>query len=173
MQESNLIKVTGDVRDTIKYPDGRVEVVESHNLVVDGVFNLITSLLANKGGYTGISYWAVGQGASSWDTSTPNPTVSETKLVAEVGRKQINSSDVTWVNESDEVSSTPTNKLRVRCTFGPNECTGSWREFAIFGGNATATKDSGIMINHKNHPIMTKSEQVEIEREIIFTFSRQ
>ena len=41
-------KITGQFKDTIKYKDGRVEVKEGQNLIVDGIFKLMTSLLADS-----------------------------------------------------------------------------------------------------------------------------
>lgn len=165
--------ITGEFKDTIKYKDGTVEVREDHNLIVDGIFKLITTLLASKGGYSGLQYWAVGEGLSSWNSSAPpEPSESDTQLVKEIGRKQLSSSDITWVNESGANSTTPTNRLKVRVTFGYNDCTGTWREFGLFGGNATASANSGIMINHKNHGVIVKTTEMEVEREIIFTFTK-
>lgn len=171
----NVLKthITGQYKDTIRYADGRVEVREGHNLVVDGIYKLITSLLSNKSGYKGLGYWAIGEGLSSWNSTTPpSPSESDTRLTAEIGRVEISASNMVWLDESNEVSSTPTNKLRVRVTFGNSACVGSWREFGIFGGDATSTRDSGIMINHKTHGLIVKTAEMEIEREIIFTFSR-
>lgn len=170
-ENSKQLKVTGEYQDTIRYADGSVEVIKSHNLIVDGLYKLITSLLSSKGGYSGLQYWAVGSGSVSWDSELPEPQVNDTRLTQEIGRKQIQPSDFAWVNDSGVVQSTPTNRLRVRVTFSNSECVGTWREFGIFGGNATSTANSGIMMNHKHHPIITKTAEMEIEREIIFTFS--
>lgn len=165
--------VTGEYKDTIKYKDGTVEVREGHNLIVNGIFKLITSLLSAKGGYTGLQYWAVGEGLSSWNSDAPpQPSENDIKLVKEIGRKALDPSSITWVNERGENSVTPTNRLKVSVTFGYNECAGNWREFGLFGGNATGSADSGIMINHKNHGLIVKTSEMEINREIIFTFTK-
>lgn len=173
----NEIKVSpiikGEFKDTIKYKDGRVEIKEDKNLIVNGIFNLITSLLADKGGYNGLQYWAIGQGEGSWNNdSPPLPTDNDTNLVSEIGRKALDPTLISWVNADNSNSTTPTNKLKVRISFGYNECVGTWREFGLFGGNATTTKDSGIMINHKNHGAIVKTTEMEIEREIVFTFTK-
>ena len=164
--------IKGEYTDTIRYANGDVEVVKGENLIVDGLLRLVTTLLGVKSGYTGLKYWAVGQGNSSWDTSTPEALTTDTELTNEIGRKQISASDMTWVTSNGSDSSTPTNRLKVRVTFGANECVGTWREFGLFGGNATDSRNSGIMINHKNHSVITKTNEMEIEREIIFTFSK-
>lgn len=170
-ENAKQFNVKGEYTDTIRYADGTVEVIKSHNLIVDGLYKIITSLLSAKGGYSGLQYWAVGSGNPSWDSELPNPQTSDTRLTQEIGRKKIQPSDFAWVNASGEVQSTPTNRLRVRVTFSNSECDGAWREFGLFGGNATSTANSGIMMNHKNHPVVNKTSEMEIEREIIFTFS--
>lgn len=165
--------IKGEFKDTIKHKDGRIEVVEGQNLIVNGIFNILTSLLASKGGYSGLQYWAIGEGLSSWNSSEPpKPSETDVKLVTEIGRKAIEPTAMTWVNADGTNSVTPTNKVKVKVTFGYDECVGSWREFGLFGGNATDTKDSGIMINHKTHGIIVKTTEMEIDREIIFTFSK-
>lgn len=165
--------VKGEYKDTIKYKDGTVEIREGHNLIVDGIFKLLTSRLADKGGYNGLQYWAVGEGLSSWNSEAlPEPNTTDVKLVKEIGRKALSPSDMTWVDEGGTNSPTPTNRLKVKVSFGYNDCTGTWREFGLFGGNATASADSGIMINHKNHGVIVKTTEMEIEREIIFTFTK-
>ena len=166
------LSIKGEYTDTIRYANGDVEVVKGENLIVDGLLRLVTTLLGVKSGYTGLKYWAVGQGNSSWDTSTPEALTTDTELTNEIGRKQISASDMTWVTSNGSDSSTPTNRLKVRVTFGANECVGTWREFGLFGGNATDSRNSGIMINQKNHSVITKTNEMEIEREIIFTFSK-
>lgn len=161
----------GEFRDTIYYADGSVEVTEwNRNLIVTGINNLIAALFKGQSGYSGIGYWAIGSGQASWDTSLQNPTASGTKLVTEFARKAIPASAITFLTSSDTVSSTVTNRLQITLTFEESEANGSWREFGIFGGNATATKDSGIMINHKTHSIIPKSNSMRIERQIRFTF---
>lgn len=171
MTNNKTLKVTGSYTDTIRYKDGRVEVIKGENLVVDGIYKIITSLLSSKGGYSGLQYWAVGSGNVSWDSNMPNPTARDTRLTAEIGRKAISTSDMAWVNERGEVQSQPTNRLRVRVTFTNSDCVGTWREFGIFGGNATSSANTGIMMNHKHHGAITKTSEMEIERDIIFTFS--
>lgn len=166
------LSIKGEYTDTIRYANGDVEVIKGENLIVDGLLNLVTALLGVKSGHTGLKYWAVGQGNTSWDTSTPEPSTSDTQLTNEIGRKQISPSDMKWVQAGGEESPTPTNRLKVRVTFGANECAGTWREFGLFGGDATESRNTGIMINHKHHSVITKTTEMEIEREIIFTFSK-
>lgn len=170
MRELTGLNVSGAIKDIIRHSDGRIEEREwDHNLVVTSVLKLITSLL--KGDSTGIKYWAVGGGQSSWDTSTVNPTLGETQLTAELGRKLISPANITFVDDNGSVSVNPTNKLHITLTFSESECNGVWREFAIFGGNATASPNSGTMINKKHHSILTKTSAMSVERHMVFTFN--
>lgn len=165
-----MLKVTGDYKDTIKYKNGKIETKEGHNIVVTSFLNLVTSLLAGKAG--GIKYWAIGSGESSWSSSLPEATTSETHLTSEIGRKAINTSDMVFLDSSGEVSDSPTNKLKITVTFGYDECTGTWREFGIFGGSeASSTANSGIMVDKKNHADITKSIDMEITRELTLTLN--
>ena len=71
------------------------------------------------------------------------------------------------MNETD----IPTNILQIKHTFGVNDCNGTWREFGIFGGNATTTANSGLLINKRHHAVITKTDEMTIERTMRFTLS--
>lgn len=173
MNTNVKFKVTGEYTDTIKHLDGTVEIYEGRNLVVNGIYHLITSLFSNKEGYIGLQYWAIGSGEEDWDEGEPTaPQVSDTTLHSELGRKEIQPGDCRFVDAQGETASTPTNRLAVKVIFGYDECIGTWREFGLFGGNATGIQDSGIMINRKVHGVINKTREMEITREIIFTFTR-
>lgn len=165
------VHMTGEIIDTIHYKDGRVEKRVGHNLVVNNFLKLVMSLLKGETGYKGIQYWAVGSGASSWDNSMPSPSIDSTKLTAELGRVAITAGEIKFLTPEYKVSSVPTNIIQITHTFGPSDCNGVWREFGIFGGNATATKDSGLMINKRHHAIITKTEEMTIERVMRFTLN--
>lgn len=165
------VHMTGEIIDTIHYKDGRVEKRVGHNLVVNNFLKLVMSLLKGETGYKGIQYWAVGSGASSWDNSMPSPSIDSTKLTAELGRVAITAGEIKFLTPEYEMSSVPTNIIQITHTFGPSDCNGVWREFGIFGGNATATKDSGLMINKRHHAIITKTEEMTIERAMRFTLN--
>ena len=173
MNTNVKFKVTGEYKDTVRHLNGTVEVFEGRNLVVNGIYNLITSLFAGKEGYTGLQFWAIGKGSEDWDEGeVTQPEVTNIKLLSELGRKEIQPANFRFVNEHGETSPAPTNRLAVKVVFGYDECIGSWREFGLFGGNATSSVDSGIMINRKVHGVINKTREMEITREIIFTFTR-
>lgn len=165
------VKMVGEITDRIFKNGVFVEERKGHNLVVNSVLKLIMCLLKNQSGYSGIQYWAVGSGASSWDSSMPSPDVNATRLTTEIGRVAIPSSEIVFLDSNNNVSSTPTNIIQITHTFGTADCNGVWREFGIFGGNATATANSGLMINKRHHAIITKTSEMTVERIMRFTLS--
>jgi len=150
---------TGEVIEERKY----------NNLVVDNCSVLIAGLM--KSSLNGVQYFAVGSGSSSWNNaSLPSPVATDTKLLAETYRKAITPADIVFLDSSNEESLQPTNRLQITVTFNEDEANGELRELAIFGGNATSTKDSGYMLNRKIHPLIYKTSGMKLERIIRFTF---
>ena len=173
MSDSVKVKIDGiHIVDTItNVKTGKVEVIErGNNLVVNKVLPLIMGIL--KGSLSGIQYWAVGSGSDTWDSSPVSPTLNEVKLTNELGRKAITSSNIKFVDPStNEESGEPTNCLQIECTFYEEDCNGKWREFGIFGGNATTAINSGYLIDKKHHEIFTKTEENTVNRKIFLTIS--
>ncbi|MBO8161166.1 MAG: hypothetical protein H0Z24_05970 [Thermosipho sp. (in: Bacteria)] len=172
-QEKLNPKFKGEVTDVlINTKTGEKKVLwTSKNVVVDDFSKLIAALVKNESGYSGALYWAVGSGSDSWDDSNPPlPSVTDTKLTSETYRKAITADDMAFLDDNGNETATITNKLQIKVTFTETEANGALREFGIFGGNATSTKDSGIMINHKIHPLIYKTSDMILERTIRFTF---
>lgn len=160
---------TGEVVDVMINPitGERTEVGHYHNLIVDTCSILIAGLM--KGDLQPLQYIAVGSGSSSWNNeSLPNPLPTDTKLLAEVFRKQI--AGVDYIDTNNVVTTTKTNKIQIKVLFLENEANGELRELGVFGGNATTTKDTGIMVNRKIHPLIYKTSGMQLERTIRFTF---
>lgn len=168
-----LKKSNGAFQDTIYHKNGEIEVLSwDHNILVNNFTHLIAALFIKASGFTGLGYWAVGTGGAGWtDSSFPEAAVTDSSLVSELGRKAISSSDMVFLDGSGEISATPTSIIKVQATFGTTECNGNWREFGIFGGDATTSLNSGIMINHKNHKLQTKTSDASLTRKIIFTLN--
>lgn len=165
------VHMTGQITDRIFKNGVLVEEIVGHNLVVNSFLNLVMCLLKQQSGYKGVQYWAVGSGAETWDNNMPTPEIGATRLTAEIGRVPISASDLAFLKPNYEVSSTPTNILQITHTFGASDCNGVWREFGIFGGNATSSANSGIMINKRHHKVITKTEEMTVERIMRFTLS--
>lgn len=159
------------VIDTITHVDGRVEQREYCNTVVNDCSKLIACLIKGHSGYGGVKYWAVGSGSDSWNNSSlPSPNVADTKLLSETFRKAITPSDIVFLDAQDKPTTTITNKIQISIVFTENEANGELREFGLYGGNATTTKDSGLMINRKIHPLIYKTSGMKVERIIRVVF---
>ena len=165
------VHMTGESIDRIFKNGVFVEERVGHNLVVNSFLNLVMCLLKQHSGYNGIQYWAVGSGFSTWDEKLPTPELTATRLTTELGRVPISLDEIKFLDSNYEVIQTPSNIIQVSHTFGVDDCNGEWREFGIFGGNATSELNSGIMINKRHHAIITKTEEMIIERTMRFTLS--
>ena len=160
-----------EIEDKLIYVDGTEEIRKYHNVVVNGCSTMIAILFANKSGYTGLQYWAVGKGDSTWSNDNPPvPSVTNSKLTSETFRKAITSDCISFIDASNNISATPTNRIQVALTFNENEANGELREFGLYTGNATATLNSGIMINQKIHPVIYKTTGMKLARTIRLTF---
>lgn len=165
------ISMTGEIIDKV-YMDGKlIDTIVGHNIIVNSFTKLVMALCKGETGYAGIKFWAVGSGLATWDSTSVEPLVGETQLTAEIGRVAIAANEIKFLTADYAESNVPTNILQIQHIFGTNDCNGSWREFGIFGGDATATANSGIMINKKHHPVITKTSDMTIERTMRFTIN--
>ena len=165
------VKMTGEITDRIFKNGVLVDERHGHNLVVNSFLRLVMCLLKKQSGYTGIQYWAVGSGAASWDSNMPTPDINATQLTAELGRVAIPASEIVFLDSNYDETSTPTNIIQVKHVFGTADCNGVWREFGLFGGNATSNANSGILINKRHHAVLTKTNEMTVERTMRFTLS--
>ena len=97
--------------------------------------------------------------------------MNATRLTAEIGRVAIPASEITFLDSNYNEVSNPTNIIQIKHTFGVSDCNGTWREFGIFGGNATATTNSGLLINKRHHSVLTKTSEMTVERTMRFTLN--
>lgn len=163
--------MVGEFRDVIRYKDGRVvETPWNKNLIVDDIIKAIACALK---GDAGIKYWAVGKGLDAWDdVNPPAPAVGDTQLVDEIGRKAISAGSFQYVDGAGAPSVPITNRILITVVFDYVDCNGNWREFAIVGGSTAAEgENTGILLNHKTHGLIVKTNSMEIERQIRFTFN--
>lgn len=165
------VQMKGETIDRIFRNGVLVDEIHGHNLVVNSFITLVMALLKRQSGYSGATYWAVGSGAESWDSSAPSPLSTATQLSNEIGRVAVDQSEISFLDSSFNVVTTPTNTIQIVHTFGTSDCNGKWREFGIFGGNASVTPNSGIMINKRHHSIITKTSEMTIERTMRFTLN--
>lgn len=127
----------------------------------------VTSDSVFSGGSTGVSgtFSAIVEG-----TAIPDAVVADTTLIDEIARKAIvPATDIVYLDDAGNVSASLTNIIRIIVTFNEDEANGTWREFALFGGNASASTNSGLKINQKNHTPLVKDNSMRVERTIKIT----
>ena len=169
--EKTDLRMTGESIDRIFKNGVLVDEIHGHNIVVNSMLNLVMCLFKQQSGYKGLQYWAIGSGASSWDTTSVSPEITATRLTKEIGRVALDDSCFSFLTPEYGVSQTPTNILQIKKSFGENDCNGEWREFGIFGGNATSSANSGILINKRHHKIITKTSEMTVERTMRFVLN--
>lgn len=172
-QHIGLFNVTGEWKDVIRHSDGTIEETSwSHNLVVKSITTLIASLIGGQG-VLGDIYWAVGSGDPDWDTNPVDPTLEETQLTNEIGRKRIfTNTNVEFYDETNNHSDDPTNKLHITTIFEEQDCNGDWREFGLFAGESVSIMmNTGTMIDKKHHGVIAKTVDTTVERHLILTFN--
>jgi hypothetical protein len=164
---------TADVYGYVIYPDGTKKLIEEgHNTVVNNFALLIACLVKGEAGYGGVTYMALGSGSGSWDNNNPPaPAKTDSLLTLETYRKAITSDNIVYLDDSGKVSASPTKNIKISVTFLEGEGNGDVREFAIFGGNATSTLNSGIMIDHKTQAYFCKTSKVQYQKIIIIKFA--
>lgn len=119
----------------------------------------------------GPQYLAIGRGLSSWDLSPPTLSRSDTTLEDEFFRKEIQAADITYIDPVTKApSGSPTRAVEIEVTMTTSEANDTWREFGFFGGNATATLDSGYMINWVSHSRIDKDNTMTVIRTCRFIF---
>jgi hypothetical protein len=164
--EEKLNGLSGEYWILLRNASGRV-IEERHdtNIIVNSASILIARLLKdNSEPDAGISYLAVGTGASGWNLQNPpQPTNTQTVLENEIARKAFTTPDVSFVDPStgDHVL-TPTGVVDFTATFAETEAVGPLVEMGLFGGDATDSADSGTEINYRTFPVINKSNSMTL-----------
>ena len=157
--------ITGEVIDILtNIKTGEVTVLESHNLIVDACSTLLAALMKGEENIVGITYWENGSGLAAWDTTLPDPEASDVALTTPLYRKAITAEDIVYLTPQNTESPTRTSKIQITVSFSSLESNGDLREFAIWGGNATASLGTGIMIDRKTHGLITKNSEITLTR---------
>jgi hypothetical protein len=123
----------------------------------------------------GILFLALGEGSSDWDGGTTIPSKKTTvKLVKEILRMAISPDEITYLDNTNQSSSTPTDQLQITVEFEGARLVEKHitvlREFGLFGGNASDKPDSGYMINYVIHPRINISPDMTLIRELRLRF---
>jgi len=159
-------KLRGEYRLILKDSvTGEVIERQNHNLIVNTASVLLARLLKdNKEPDAGISYLAVGTGASGWNLQNPpQPQVTQTKLESELIRKAFTTPDVTFIDPvTGDPTIVPTNVVDYTMTFAETEAVGPLVEMSLFGGDATDLADSGTMVNYRTFPVINKTSSMTL-----------
>jgi hypothetical protein len=125
----------------------------------------------------GAQYYAIGEGLASWDTSLPSADLTDTSLTAEITGSRKVPANFTFLDTADDPTAAVTNKIQFDVTYDTTELNDTtWREFAVFGGNAEASPGDPLditknyMINRVIHPAFPKTNQISVQRITRFTF---
>jgi hypothetical protein len=166
------ISIQGIYRDRLIEPDGRV-IHDSgwrKNLIVLRCRILLAGFLRNDAAL-GIQSLQVGRGDASWDV-TPPPAADPATTVALVDAAPFTIPAANlllqFLNATDGVVATPTNRVQVTATLGPNQPTPigappfPLREFGLFGQLGGAP----FMIDYIRHPLIEKDGAVTLERRV-------
>lgn len=154
---------TYDINTDSLTPDAEIiKSIEFPNLIVNKASILMAQRMApgsapdvNTGTYIpdGLQFLAVGTGYGTGDYMNPEPaSLVATTLKTELFRKEFTS--WTFVDPvSGNNTTTPTNILKLVTTFLESEAVGPLVEMGLFGGDASATSNSGHMFNYKTFAV--------------------
>jgi hypothetical protein len=141
------------------------------NLVVDGAFALLAALLG-RDDVDGILFWAVGEGAESWDRAQPTTVSATSRLVSELRRLEVPREAIRYLDGGGGESAEPTPDLEIRLTFEWPDESVTLREFGVFGGDATERPNSGTLINHVIHRSIVLEPGQRLTRQLRMSLGR-
>ena len=169
---SSDVTIQGFYRDRLVHADGTIAHDSGwrKNLIVLRCRILLAAFMRNDTAL-GIRSLQVGRGDPAWDT-TPPPVADPATTVELVDPAPftIPVADLTfqYLNATDGVVATPTNRVQVTATLGLNQPTaiGSppfpLREFGLFG----ELNGTPFMIDYIRHPLIEKDGAVTLERRV-------
>lgn len=165
--EDKAPKLKGEYRMVLRDSrSGRIiEERNGHNIIVNTASILIARLLKDSAEpLAGISYLAVGVGASGWNLQNPpQPTNTQTTLNQEIARKAFTTDDVAFIDpDTGDPVVYPTNVVDYTMTFAETEAVGPLVEMSLFGGDATDISNSGSMANYRTFPVINKTNSMTL-----------
>lgn len=145
--------LSGEYRDVIQCDDAPAYLLPwRSNRIVSTAWPLVAALLRGERQMTGIAFCALGDGVSTWDSMPPGGAPDAAHLAHETVRVPIAANDISYVDAMGAAASTPTHRLSIRMSITAEASPLTLREWALFGGDAVATLNSGRMINYVIHP---------------------
>lgn len=170
------VAIAGRYRDLIEGRQGRLRLDSGwrSNRVVARSSVLLAALMKRQEGMAGILYWAVGQGEAAWDSRLPSPRAGDTRLTSEVARQALPPEGIIYLDAAGRPTETPTNRLEITAEFTDEDLVTDGfqplREFGLFGGDATATPDTGLLIDRVIHPRIDLSPGDTLRRTLQLSF---
>ncbi len=175
--KEKLFAVRGRWRDKITYADGTEEVTPWRPNQIQNVAAIVAAALfrrydetAEGTDWDGITYMGIGRGNVTWDTVPPTQDAADTILEDEFVRKAIAPSDMSFSDGAGTPQLPESRFIMIVVTLAPSEANDSLREFALFGGDATGTVNTGQMINWIVHNRFDKDSSITIQRTVEFEF---
>lgn len=141
----------------------------SSNTITNSAWPLIAGLLKNDPGLEGILFWAVGAGDPAWDATHTAPSPAATQLVDEVDRHEVLTEDIVYLDQNKNPVQSPTTRVRITVSFEWPEQDQTLREFGLFGGDATRSRNSGYLVNCVIHPRIDLTAGDTLSRQIWLT----
>ena len=179
------VHIEGIYRDVLRGPDGQT-VFDSGwrpNMIVLRCRKLLAAFMKGDADESplGIQSLKFGRGDQSWDAPPllkPNPDT--TTQLTDINPFVIKKEDLKlrYLNEQNEFSSSPTNRLEVVAVIGPGQPDAQSglpspypiREFGLFGQLTVGTKTLDYMIDYVRHPLIEKDIAVTLERRVQLIF---
>ena len=171
------LEIRGMYRDVLTSPDGRVvwDRGWKKNTIVVDCHRLLAGFVGGGSPSLGIQGLRAGQGSDSWDqTSPPLPVPAQKALVDPNPFLVPRASLQIDFLDGATVTATPTPRLQIVATLGPNvpswpdvnHATGNLREFGLVG------KLNGVetLINYVTHPVIVKDPLSTLTRTIWLVF---
>lgn len=144
------------------------------NRIVSRSNVLLAALMKGEVDLQGILYLAIGEGNPDWDDAGNPVTPDVQQLHNEVLRHPLAVEEITFLDPLDQPSATPSSRLEIAVDFIGNDIveTGyqSLREFGLFGGDATASANSGYLINYVIHPRIDMTPNATLTRKLHLDF---
>ncbi len=168
------IFIKGVYRDCLR--DGRGTLIADSgwrpNMIVLHCRMLLSGFLKNDSA-VGIQALQVGKGDPSWDTTPPplpDPNTVNALIDATPFEVPVAQLVLQYLDSADNVIATPTNRLQITATLGPNVPPSPTpfplREFALFGALGGVRQ----MIDYIRHPLIEKDATTTLERKVRLIF---
>ncbi len=158
----------GQYHDTVRDTNGRL-ILDGRwrpNTIAESAWPLIAGLLKNDPGLQGILFWAVGAGEAAWDSSRPSANPAATWLRQEIERRPLPAGSIVYLDSNGGPAGHATSRIEVSLSFTWPETAQTLREFGLFGGDASETKDSGYLVNYVIHPRLDLAPGASLSRRI-------